>query len=308
MLPDALTGNQPAILLLQYRFAVVRPDRINLLSQQERGHTNQTREIQPRESDDGCIGVRGGQADLAIAMQRANPEFMTLEARRAGESTFPEPPRVVGSDGVGAGLQGTNVGADVAGSEKLRAAAPWTSLQQERQLVRARHTVYRAGDVLAGIPIVHAGWAARVRRLPDGRRQILSFILPGELISAGAVFADRLSFFVEAITDVRYAVYRRTEASAILAQDPELLRVLISGCLAEKAELEVIEGYLPKQLSDEELEALVAEADHVIDALAPLIERGPSALPVAAPAGQGAFWDETDLDAPDPPPTDDAEP
>jgi len=53
---------------------------------------------------------------------------------------------------------------------------------------------------------------------------------------------------------------------------------------------------------------LVAEADHVIDALAPLIERGPSALPVAAPAGQGAFWDETDLDAPEPPPTDDAEP
>ncbi|MFC0359123.1 MULTISPECIES: GatB/YqeY domain-containing protein [Kytococcus] len=29
---------------------------------------------------------------------------------------------------------------------------------------------------------------------------------------------------------------------------------------SEKAELEVIEGYLPKQLSDEELEALVAEA------------------------------------------------
>ncbi len=237
----------------------MRPDRINLLSQQERGHTNQTREIQPRESDDGCIGVRGGQADLAIAMQRANPEFMTLEARRAGESTFPEPPRVVGSDGVGAGLQGTNVGADVAGSEKLRAAAPWTSLQQERQLVRARHTVYRAGDVLAGIPIVHAGWAARVRRLPDGRRQILSFILPGELISAGAVFADRLSFFVEAITDVRYAVYRRTEASAILAQDPELLRVLISGCLAEKAELEELATDLGRRRAEERIARLLLQ-------------------------------------------------
>src|SRR5882724_8836074 len=83
-------------------------------------------------------------------------------------------------------------------------------LQLERQLIRSRHCIYRAGDILEGIPVVHSGWAARVRRLSDGRRQILSFILPGDLISAGAVFSDRLSFFVDAITDVRYAICQRT--------------------------------------------------------------------------------------------------
>src|SRR5258708_22024323 len=73
-------------------------------------------------------------------------------------------------------------------------------LQQERQLARARHSIYRAGDVLEGIPVIHSGWAARVRRLSDGRRQILSFILPGALVSAGAAVSGPRGGFRRALT------------------------------------------------------------------------------------------------------------
>ena len=129
-------------------------------------------------------------------------------------------------------------------------------LQHERQLTRARHSIYRAGDILEGIPVVHSGWAARVRRLSDGRRQILSFILPGDLVSAGAVFSERLSFFVDAITDVRYAVCKRVQLDEILAQSPRLLHALMAGCLAEKAEVEELATDLGRRRAEERIARL----------------------------------------------------
>src|SRR5262245_18754458 len=98
---------------------------------------------------------------------------MTLEARRFDEAAPQEPLRSARSAGGGPGFV-----SDVAGLD--RPQGRWQRafpLMQERQQVRARHSIYRAGDLLDGVPIVHSGWAARVRRLPDGRRQILSFIL-----------------------------------------------------------------------------------------------------------------------------------
>lgn len=178
---------------------------------------------------------------------------MTLQIRRADEAP---------------GADAAIASGELARSEKQRGS--WQrvfSLQHERQLVRARHNIYRAGDVLGGIPIVHSGWAARVRRLPDGRRQILSFILPGELVSAGAVFADRLSFYVEAITDVRYALYRRAGASDILARDPELLHALIAGCLNEKAEIEELATDLGRRRAEERVARLFLQLRNRLQAL-----------------------------------------
>jgi CRP/FNR family transcriptional regulator len=189
---------------------------------------------------------------------------MNLEARRSGESLVQEQERPARSAGAVAGI--TN--GDAAGSDKSRGA--WQRafpLQQERQLIKARHNIYRAGEILSGVPMIHSGWAARVRRLPDGRRQILSFVLPGEPISAGAVFVDRLSFYVEAITDVRYAVYRRIETGELLCRDPDLLQTLISGCLAEKAELEELATDLGRRRAEERIARLFLQLRTRLQAL-----------------------------------------
>jgi len=189
---------------------------------------------------------------------------MSLEAHRLSESLVQEQLHPTRTGGAAAGL----VNGGAADSEKPRGT--WQRafpLQQERQLIKARHNIYRAGEILSGVPIVHSGWAARVRRLPDGRRQILSFILPGELISAGAVFADRLSFYVEAITDVRCAVYQRTEPREILARDPDLLQVLISGCLAEKAEIEELATDLGRRRAEERIARLFLQLRTRLQAL-----------------------------------------
>lgn len=48
--------------------------------------------------------------------------------------------------------------------------------------VLARRELISEGKPVPGPMLIVDGWAARVRILPDGRRQFLSFLLPGDLI------------------------------------------------------------------------------------------------------------------------------
>ena len=61
------------------------------------------------------------------------------------------------------------------------------------------------------VPIICGGWAASVVMLSDGRRQILSFLLPGDMVSTALLFEPRPNYQVEAITEVRYRMLRRAE-------------------------------------------------------------------------------------------------
>jgi CRP/FNR family transcriptional regulator len=152
--------------------------------------------------------------------------------------------------------EGSDAAAPDAAAEAWQGVFP---LQPERRIIRARHTIYRAGEDLDGVPFVHSGWAARVRRLSDGRRQILSFILPGDLVSASAIFCDRLGFFVEAITDVRYSISQRTQVDEVLARDPKLVRTLVSACLAEQAEVEELATDLGRRRAEERIARLLLQ-------------------------------------------------
>ena len=56
---------------------------------------------------------------------------------------------------------------------------------------------------------LYAGWAFRYKTLSDGRRQILNFLLPGDLIGLQQEFADGASHGVEALTDTSLCVFPR---------------------------------------------------------------------------------------------------
>ncbi|MDB5710330.1 MAG: Crp/Fnr family transcriptional regulator [Sphingomonas bacterium] len=49
-------------------------------------------------------------------------------------------------------------------------------------LVQARREILREGDPIKRASLILNGWAFRARLLPDGRRQILYFLLPGDAI------------------------------------------------------------------------------------------------------------------------------
>jgi CRP/FNR family transcriptional regulator len=77
------------------------------------------------------------------------------------------------------------------------------------------------------------GWGFRFFQLPDGRKQILNFLLPGDLFSATSVFEQRFHFSVKALTEIQISGMRRAEVQARLAINPDILTTLAKFCIAE---------------------------------------------------------------------------
>ena len=70
---------------------------------------------------------------------------------------------------------------------------------------------------------------------PDGHRQILSFLLTGDLISVANLFDPMLGHSVDAITDVTYARIKRRELKALVFASPALLEKLCNIWIDERA-------------------------------------------------------------------------
>lgn len=95
---------------------------------------------------------------------------------------------------------------------------------------------FRAGSrrVAAGATIVdehrpsaelftlYAGWAFRYKTLSDGRRQILSFLLPGDFIGLQDEFADGHTHGVEAASEVTLCAFPRGRLWELFHAQPKL--------------------------------------------------------------------------------------
>ncbi len=90
----------------------------------------------------------------------------------------------------------------------------------------ARRLIWRAGETLERVPVICQGWAATSATLSDGRRQILSFLLPGDLVSAALIFEPVSQSSVDAVTDLRYRAFPRAELKQALGRTPDLLAIV----------------------------------------------------------------------------------
>jgi CRP-like cAMP-binding protein len=67
-------------------------------------------------------------------------------------------------------------------------------------------TLIRYGESNGQLYTLFSGWAMRHRLLPDGRRQILQILLPGDLIGLDGIFLDAPQYSVQAATDITFCV------------------------------------------------------------------------------------------------------
>lgn len=92
-----------------------------------------------------------------------------------------------------------------------------TLLDQRRQVVPARRDVLGEGEVPRFVHVVLEGWGCRYRQMSDGRRQILSVILPGDVFDVTGQVAIRMDHAIGAITQMTVA-----EVSAEALHDLQL--------------------------------------------------------------------------------------
>ena len=131
------------------------------------------------------------------------------------------------------------------------------TLQPTEHAVPSRRLIYHKRDLIEGVPIICRGWAASAVTLSDGRRQILSFLLPGDPISTDLVFQPVSHCSVEAITDVRYRIFKRTEFKAALLNHPSLLDKLSKIWSEETAQANQLAVDLGRRTADERIARLV---------------------------------------------------
>lgn len=83
--------------------------------------------------------------------------------------------------------------------------------------------IVRAGETNRLAHVIQTGWAYRYERLDDGRRQILNFLIPGDIIDIEALmFPDApASFSVRALTELDLQSFPASELREMAERSPE---------------------------------------------------------------------------------------
>lgn len=91
----------------------------------------------------------------------------------------------------------------------------------------ARTDIAREGENPTVIRLLVSGWACRYKDLPDGRRQIVGFFLPGDFCDLNIYILSKLDHSIGALTAVRYYEIEPQQFHAVIEQRPHLLRALL---------------------------------------------------------------------------------
>lgn len=106
-----------------------------------------------------------------------------------------------------------------AGSEARRTIAP---REAGDRAFTAGQDIFRAGDRCSAAYSLVEGWACLYELLPDGRRQILHFALPGAILYFRAPHQELASYSAQALTSAVVRVFTNDELVARSREDPEI--------------------------------------------------------------------------------------
>jgi CRP-like cAMP-binding protein len=88
--------------------------------------------------------------------------------------------------------------------------------------IQAGTNILLQGTNSAHLYTILSGWAFRYKTLPDGRRQILNYALPSDLIGLQASIEDEMQHSVEALTDAMLCVFPREKLWTLYRDYPTL--------------------------------------------------------------------------------------
>lgn len=133
----------------------------------------------------------------------------------------------------------------------------WSVVSSDEHVVAARRLIFRERDALESVPLICSGWAACSTTLFDGRRQILGFLLPGDIAPTATVFDQVARFSIEAVTEVRYRTIARTEFKAVLMRNAELFEAFSQLWAEEKIRADQLAVDLGRRSADERIARLI---------------------------------------------------
>ncbi|KMO12495.1 Crp/Fnr family transcriptional regulator [Methylobacterium platani] len=77
--------------------------------------------------------------------------------------------------------------------------------RQRTRRIRSRDDIVHEGDVPQGVNLIVDGWACRYKTLEDGRRQIIAYLLPGDLCDHNVSVLREMDHSIGTVTAVTLA-------------------------------------------------------------------------------------------------------
>ena len=88
----------------------------------------------------------------------------------------------------------------------------------------ARYDLIREGDEPGPLFVVLDGWACRYKLLPEGTRQILAFLMPGDFCDLHMTVLKEMDHSIATLTPARIAMIPRPQLDALLDTRPGIVR------------------------------------------------------------------------------------
>ena len=98
-----------------------------------------------------------------------------------------------------------------------------------------REDIIREGDPPRTLRLFLSGWACRSKTLEDGRRQIVSFLLPGDLCDLNVFVLREMDHTISTLTPVTYAEVSYDSVDAITSRYPRITQALLWDTLVASA-------------------------------------------------------------------------
>jgi CRP-like cAMP-binding protein len=129
-------------------------------------------------------------------------------------------------------------GATLSGKYLVRKLRAFSNLSGESERIIDAYASRRVVDIRPGSDIISEGedpktvnlivngWACRYKTLEDGRRQILSFFIPGDLADLHVYILSAMDHSIAALTPLRYALITPSEFEKLGDENPNVLRAL----------------------------------------------------------------------------------
>jgi len=151
--------------------------------------------------------------------------------------------------------------------DKLNTFAPLEAADEERlrhaclqvRSYRKAQDLIREGDQPGPVFVILEGWACRYKILPNGNRQIIAFMMPGDFCDMHVGVLDEMDHNIETLTAARIATIQRPEMEALVEASPALIRVFWWTQLVEAAMLRATIVSLGRRNSLERVSHLLCE-------------------------------------------------
>jgi CRP-like cAMP-binding protein len=93
----------------------------------------------------------------------------------------------------------------------------------------------REGDQSTGVPVVISGFACRHKMLPDGRRQIIGYFLPGDMCDARVFILRKMDHTISTLSPTTICVLPRDAILELTSRHPRITRAFWWNTLVEEA-------------------------------------------------------------------------